>query len=103
VGHKNYSSFIALMAFSLAWVCISVLVNDLSFKSYNLFWFLIRPSVCYPFAFQLVIEAGVGIAVFVRFFVNKRGMESEIIDRLGNGFSRPPFAAVVVRLLFVLL
>ncbi|KAK8463725.1 hypothetical protein PHAVU_011G024200 [Phaseolus vulgaris] len=62
VGHKNYSSFIALMAFSLAW---------------------------------LVIEAGVGIAVFVRFFVNKRGMESEIIDRLGNGFSRPPFAAVV--------
>ncbi|KAH1158362.1 hypothetical protein AAZX31_11G094300 [Glycine max] len=62
VGHKNYSSFIALMAFSLAW---------------------------------LVIEAGVGVAVFVRFFVNKRGMESEIIDRLGNGFSRPPFAAVV--------
>ncbi|TKY67797.1 S-acyltransferase 19 [Spatholobus suberectus] len=63
VGHKNYSSFIALMAFSLAW---------------------------------LVIEAGVGVTVFVRFFVNKRGMESEIIDRLGNGFSRPPFAAVVV-------
>nr|KYP68065.1 putative S-acyltransferase At4g15080 family [Cajanus cajan] len=62
VGHKNYSSFIALMAFSLAW---------------------------------LVIEAGVGVAVFVRFFVNKRGMESEIIDRLGNGFSRPPFATVV--------
>ncbi|XP_006590780.1 probable protein S-acyltransferase 19 isoform X3 [Glycine soja] len=45
---------------------------------------------------ELVIEAGVGVAVFVRFFVNKRGMESEIIDRLGNGFSRPPFAAVVV-------
>ncbi|KAK7258111.1 hypothetical protein RIF29_32563 [Crotalaria pallida] len=44
----------------------------------------------------LVIEAGVGIAVLVRFFVNKRGMESEIIDRLGNGFSRPPFATVVV-------
>lgn len=48
------------------------------------------------YVFQLVIEAGVGIAVFVRFFVNKRGMESEIIDRLGNGFSRPPFATVVV-------
>ncbi|KAJ1420629.1 Palmitoyltransferase, DHHC domain [Sesbania bispinosa] len=62
VGQKNYSSFIVLMAFSLAW---------------------------------LVIEAGVGIAVLVRFFVNKRGMESEIIDRLGNGFSRPPFAVVV--------
>lgn len=63
VGQKNYSSFIALMAFSLTW---------------------------------LVIEAGVGIAVLVRFFVNKRGMESEIIDRLGNGFSRPPFAVIVV-------
>lgn len=50
--------------------------------------------------FQLVIEAGVGIAVLVRFFVNKRGVESEIIDRLGNGFSRPPFATVVVSLLF---
>ncbi|XP_054797136.1 probable protein S-acyltransferase 19 isoform X2 [Prosopis cineraria] len=62
VGHKNYVTFIALMAFSLMW---------------------------------LVIEAGVGIAVLVRFFVNKRGMESEIIDRLGNGFSRPPFATVV--------
>lgn len=51
--------------------------------------------------FQLVIEAGVGIAVLVRFFVNKRGMESEIIDRLGNGFSRPPFAVIVVSLLFM--
>ncbi|KAK4278729.1 hypothetical protein QN277_016535 [Acacia crassicarpa] len=62
VGHKNYVTFISLMAFSLIW---------------------------------LVIEAGVGIAVIVRFFVNKRGMESEIVDRLGNGFSRPPFATVV--------
>lgn len=57
--------------------------------------------VHYSCVFQLVIEAGVGIAVLVRFFVNKRGMESEIIDRLGNGFSRPPFAAVVVSLLFM--
>ena len=102
VGHKNYSSFIALMAFSLAWVCILVLTNDLLFKSNNLFLLLIMPFVHYSFALQLVIEAGVGVAVFVRFFVNKRGMESEIIDRLGNGFSRPPFAAVVVSLLFVL-
>lgn len=55
----------------------------------------------YSSALQLVIEAGVGIAVLVRFFVNKRGMESEIIDRLGNGFSRPPFAVVVVYLLSI--
>lgn len=45
---------------------------------------------------QLAIEAGVGIAVLVRCFVNKRSMEAEIIDRLGNGFTRAPFATVVV-------
>ncbi|PON39844.1 Zinc finger, DHHC-type, palmitoyltransferase [Parasponia andersonii] len=43
----------------------------------------------------LVIEAGVGIAVLVLCFVNKKSMEAEIIDRLGNGFTRPPFATVV--------
>ncbi|KAE8708070.1 putative protein S-acyltransferase 19 [Hibiscus syriacus] len=44
---------------------------------------------------RLVMEAGVGIAVLVSCFVNKKGMETEIIDRLGNGFSRAPFATVV--------
>ncbi|KAK6919787.1 Palmitoyltransferase, DHHC domain [Dillenia turbinata] len=43
----------------------------------------------------LIIEAGVGIYVLVRCFVNKKSMEAEIIDRLGNGFSRAPFATVV--------
>ncbi|KAK6918019.1 Palmitoyltransferase, DHHC domain, partial [Dillenia turbinata] len=43
----------------------------------------------------LIIEAGVGIYVLVRCFVNKKNMEAEIIDRLGNGFSRAPFATVV--------
>ncbi|KAB2020773.1 hypothetical protein ES319_D07G091700v1 [Gossypium barbadense] len=62
VGHKNYVTFISLMAVSIVW---------------------------------LVMEAGVGIAVLVRCFVNKKGMETEIIDRLGNGFSRAPFATVV--------
>lgn len=50
---------------------------------------------------QLVIEAGVGIAVLVRCFVNKKSMETEIIDRLGNGFSRAPFATVVVFLVSI--
>ncbi|XP_022759095.1 probable protein S-acyltransferase 19 isoform X2 [Durio zibethinus] len=62
VGHKNYVTFISLMAISVVW---------------------------------LVMEAGVGIAVLVRCFVNKKDMETEIIDRLGNGFSRAPFATVV--------
>ncbi|KAK6141214.1 hypothetical protein DH2020_025045 [Rehmannia glutinosa] len=44
---------------------------------------------------RLVIEAGVGIGVLVRCFVNKSHMEAEIVDRLGNGFSRAPFATVV--------
>ncbi|CAK8576907.1 unnamed protein product [Lathyrus sativus] len=65
--------------------------NCVGQKNYHSFISLMAFSLTW-----LVIEAGVGIAVLVRFFVNKRGMESEIIDRLGNGFSRPPFAAVVV-------
>ncbi|KAG2248037.1 hypothetical protein Bca52824_087665 [Brassica carinata] len=44
---------------------------------------------------ELIIEAAVGIAVIVRVFVNKREMETEIVNRLGNGFSRAPFATVV--------
>jgi palmitoyltransferase ZDHHC1/11 len=44
---------------------------------------------------QLVIEFGIGIAVLVICFTNKN---SEIIiqDKLGNGLTRPPFAAIVV-------
>lgn len=42
------------------------------------------------------MEAGVGIAVFVRCFVHKKSMEADIVDRLGNGFSLAPFASVVV-------
>ncbi|XP_016572703.1 probable protein S-acyltransferase 19 isoform X2 [Capsicum annuum] len=44
---------------------------------------------------RLVTEAGIGIAVLVRCFVNKKNMEAEIVDRLGNGFSLAPFATVV--------
>lgn len=42
------------------------------------------------------MEAGVGIAVFVRCFVSKKSMEADIVDRLGNGFSLAPFVSVVV-------
>ncbi|KAL5975761.1 hypothetical protein ACLOJK_020088 [Asimina triloba] len=44
---------------------------------------------------RLVIECGVGIAVLVRCFVNRKGTEDEIVERLGDGFSRAPFATVV--------
>ncbi|KAL1567583.1 putative protein S-acyltransferase 19 [Salvia divinorum] len=43
----------------------------------------------------LIVEAGVGIGVLVRCFTNKHYMEAQIVDRLGNGFSRAPFATVV--------
>nr|GEV85586.1 protein S-acyltransferase 21-like [Tanacetum cinerariifolium] len=44
---------------------------------------------------MLTFECGVGIAVLVRCFANKRATEDQISDRLGDGFSRAPFATVV--------
>ncbi|KAH9624802.1 hypothetical protein KSS87_007540 [Heliosperma pusillum] len=64
--------------------------NCVGRKNYMTFISLMAVSLLW-----LVIEAGLGLAVFVRCFVNKRSMESDIIDRLGNGFSRAPFATVV--------
>ncbi|CAL5416278.1 unnamed protein product [Camellia sinensis] len=43
----------------------------------------------------LVFECGVGIAVFVRCFVDRKATENQITVRLGDGFSLPPFASVV--------
>ncbi|PSS05810.1 Protein like [Actinidia chinensis var. chinensis] len=64
--------------------------NCVGRKNYITFISLMAISVIW-----LVTEAGVGIAVLVRCFVNKKNMEAEIVDRLGNGFSRAPFATVV--------
>ena len=38
----------------------------------------------------------------MRVFVNKQTMETEIVNRLGNSFSRAPLAAVVVSILGVM-
>eukprot|EP00249_Psilotum_nudum_P023539 c28915_g1_i2 orf=513-2861(+) len=43
----------------------------------------------------LILEWGVGIAVLVRCFVDKKGSDRQIEAKLGNGFSKAPFAAVV--------
>ncbi|KAM7256094.1 hypothetical protein ACFE04_011835 [Oxalis oulophora] len=64
--------------------------NCVGRKNYMTFIFLMAISLVW-----LATEAGVGIAVLVRCFVNKSSMETEIVDRLGNGFSRAPFATVV--------
>lgn len=46
---------------------------------------------------QLIVEFGVGVAVLVRCFVDRKDTENQIVERLGVGFSRPPFATIVVR------
>ncbi|KAG2308959.1 hypothetical protein Bca52824_028707 [Brassica carinata] len=46
--------------------------------------------------FWLLVEFGVGVAVFVRCFVEQKAMEHLITEKLGLGFSRPPFAAIVI-------
>ncbi|KAJ9185103.1 hypothetical protein P3X46_004770 [Hevea brasiliensis] len=64
--------------------------NCVGYKNYVTFISLMALSLVW-----LVLEAGVGIAVLVRCFVNKKSMDAEIVDTLGNGFSRAPFATVV--------
>ncbi|KAI3988650.1 hypothetical protein MKX01_027014 [Papaver californicum] len=64
--------------------------NCVGRKNYVTFISLMATSLVW-----LVIEAGAGIAVFVRCFADRKDLERQIIDRLGNGFSRAPFAAVV--------
>ncbi|XP_050232828.1 probable protein S-acyltransferase 19 isoform X2 [Mercurialis annua] len=64
--------------------------NCVGYRNYVTFISLMGISLIW-----LVLEAGVGIAVLVRCFVNKKSMNAEIVDTLGNGFSRAPFATVV--------
>ncbi|KAJ6756663.1 PROTEIN S-ACYLTRANSFERASE 19-RELATED [Salix purpurea] len=64
--------------------------NCVGYKNYVTFISLMAVSLVW-----LALEAGVGIAVFVRCFVNKQSMKVEIVDTLGNGFSIAPFATVV--------
>ncbi|XP_068654141.1 probable protein S-acyltransferase 19 isoform X2 [Aristolochia californica] len=64
--------------------------NCVGRKNYISFISLMATSLVW-----LVIECGVGIAVLVRCFVDRKDTERQIIDRLGDGFSRAPFATVV--------
>ncbi|KAK6939104.1 Palmitoyltransferase, DHHC domain [Dillenia turbinata] len=64
--------------------------NCVGRKNYITFVCLMAVSLLW-----LVVECGVGIAVLVRCFVDRRGTETQISERLGVGFSRPPFATVV--------
>ncbi|KAI3762174.1 hypothetical protein L1987_52598 [Smallanthus sonchifolius] len=64
--------------------------NCVGRKNYFTFVCLMAVSIVW-----LTFECGVGIAVLVRCFVDKKATENQIADRLGDGFSRPPFATVV--------
>nr|KAJ0185114.1 hypothetical protein LSAT_V11C900472440 [Lactuca sativa] len=64
--------------------------NCVGRKNYFTFVCLMAVSVVW-----LTFECGVGIAVLVRCFADKKSTENQIADRLGDGFSRPPFATVV--------
>ncbi|KAK1431288.1 hypothetical protein QVD17_07744 [Tagetes erecta] len=65
--------------------------NCVGRKNYFTFVCLMAVSLVW-----LTFECGVGIAVLVRCFADKKATENQISDRLGDGFSRPPFATVVV-------
>lgn len=64
--------------------------NCVGRKNYVTFVCLMAASLLW-----LIVEFGVGVAVLVRCFVDGKGTEHEITQKLGAGFSRPPFATVV--------
>ncbi|GAB2215892.1 hypothetical protein Droror1_Dr00023653 [Drosera rotundifolia] len=70
--------------------------NCVGRKNYITFICLMAVSL-----FWLITECGVGIWILVRCFIHRTVIEHQITDRLGDGFSRPPFAAVVALCTFV--
>ncbi|KAK9164889.1 hypothetical protein Scep_000080 [Stephania cephalantha] len=64
--------------------------NCVGRKNYITFVTLMAVSL-----FWLAVEFGVGLVVFVRCFTDRKATEDQIVERLGAGFSRPPFATVV--------
>ncbi|KAJ7534100.1 hypothetical protein O6H91_13G080100 [Diphasiastrum complanatum] len=64
--------------------------NCVGKKNYMTFVSLMATSLTW-----LILEWGVGIAVLVRCFTDKKGTNYQIVDKLGDSFSRAPFATVV--------
>lgn len=64
--------------------------NCVGRKNYISFVCLMAASLLW-----LIFECGVGITVIVRCFAERKAVEDQITERLGDGFSRPPFATVV--------
>ncbi|RQO91056.1 hypothetical protein POPTR_005G254366v4 [Populus trichocarpa] len=70
--------------------------NCVGKKNYITFVSLMATSLVW-----LIVEFGVGVAVLIRCFVDRKGMDHQIMEKLGIGFSRPPFATVVALCTFV--
>ncbi|XP_039170550.1 protein S-acyltransferase 21-like [Eucalyptus grandis] len=66
------------------------LTNCVGRKNYVTFVCLMAVSLIW-----LVVEFGVGVAVLVRCFVDRKGTEDQIIDKLGVRFTRIPIVIVV--------
>ncbi|KAL4557591.1 hypothetical protein LXL04_035775 [Taraxacum kok-saghyz] len=64
--------------------------NCVGRKNYFTFVCLMAVSLVW-----LAFECGIGITVLVRCFADRKTTENQIAERLGDGFSRPPFATVV--------
>ncbi|CAD6259867.1 unnamed protein product [Miscanthus lutarioriparius] len=64
--------------------------NCVGRKNYITFLCLMAVSLAW-----LAVECGVGIAVFVRCFTDKAAIEDQIVEKLGYGLSRAPFATIV--------
>ncbi|KAL6549172.1 hypothetical protein OROHE_009017 [Orobanche hederae] len=79
------------LSFCRTWpMTLQWLNNCVGRKNYITFICLMAASLVW-----LVFECAVGILVLVRCFVDRKATENDITDRLGEGFSRPPFASVV--------
>ncbi|CAL9782673.1 unnamed protein product [Musa acuminata subsp. burmannicoides] len=64
--------------------------NCVGRKNYITFLSLMSMSLAW-----LAVESGIGIAVLVRSFTDKKQIESQIVERLGDGFSHAPFVTIV--------
>ncbi|CAI9115195.1 OLC1v1016034C1 [Oldenlandia corymbosa var. corymbosa] len=70
--------------------------NCVGRKNYITFVCLMASSLVW-----LIFECVMGILVLVRCFADRKATENQITERLGDGFSRPPFATVVAICTFV--
>lgn len=81
------------------WVGGGFVLFDFNNFIFSVFTVLLMSIHAYLFSCQLAIECGVGVAVLVRCFVDKKATQEHITERLGDGFSRAPFITVVVCLM----